>query len=302
MGWEETINWITDAASGLGKSVADAATGPNWFQNLMGAASTSYDIYQGIQRQKSSDRMFDLMYGTAAAQDTWANTVKTRYTDIYWPFETTQYVYSTEDITASRPVDIAARDYSIGRKYQQITQAVYLNPLLDTTEKSLLDVLTDDATELRARLASDAVLSVTQSFDNTRLQDSRRLNVLGVNPSSGARLIYNRALAGAQALATATARNNAAIVAEDAAISRQSQALGYRAGVPLPQYQTTPSVSAGNITTALSSTGSIAGAAGVALDNSAQQAFTGAATSLNSMYMRPYMQKYMETVNKRLGV
>jgi len=304
MGYEDWTGTIMNAMIG-GKatdgSVSTGILGSNWFQNLAGAVSTGYDIYQGIQKQKASDRMYDLMYGTAANQDTWANLVKARYVDTYWPYETTQYGYATADQTAMRSSDVAARDYNITRKGQQITQATTINPKLDTAEGSLIDTLVESITNLRTRLANDAITSVNQSFDSTRLQDLRRLNVLGVNPSSGARLIYNRSLATAQALASATARNNAAIIAEDVGISRQGQALAYRAGVPLPTYQTTPSVQAGNVTTALSSTGSMAGAAGAQLDNSAQQSFTGAATALNSMYMRPFVDRYMNKISGNKG-
>jgi len=304
MGWTDWADTVTNAMIG-GKatdgSVSTGILGSNWFQNLAGAVSTGYDIYQGIQKQKASDRMYDLMYGTAANQDTWANLVKARYTDIYWPYESVQYEYAGADRTAMRDSDVVARDYNIARKYEQVQQAQSINPELDIAERSLIDILVEPVTNLRTRLANDAITSVNQSFDSTRLQDLRRLNVLGVNPSSGARLIYNRSLATAQALASATARNNAAIIAEDVGISRQGQALAYRSGIPLPTYQTTPSVQAGNVTTALSATGSMAGAAGAQLDNSAQQSFTGAATALNSMYMRPFVDRYMNKISGNKG-
>jgi hypothetical protein len=304
MGWTDWADTVTNAMIG-GKatdgSVSTGILGSNWFQNLAGAVSTGYDIYQGIQKQKASDRMYDLMYGTAANQDIWANLVKDRYVNTYWPYESTQYEYASADRTAMRDSDLVARDYNISRKYEQVQQAQSINPELDTAERSLIDILVEPVTNLRTRLANDAITSVNQSFDSTRLQDLRRLNVLGVNPSSGARLIYNRSLATAQALASATARNNAAIIAEDVGISRQGQALAYRAGIPLPTYQTTPSVQAGNVTTALSSTGSMAGAIGAQLDNSAQQSFTGAATALNSMYMRPFVDRYMNKISGNKG-
>lgn len=286
------LNNIATAGADIG-----SAAGSNWFNNLAGAAATGYDIYQGIQKQKASDRMYDLMYGTAANQDVWANLVKDRYTSMYWPFEAIQYEYATADRIAMRDIDVASRDYNIARKGQQIAQASIINPELDTAEQQLIDTLIEPVTNLRTRLANAAVTSVNQSFDNTRIQDLRRLNTIGVNPSSGARLMYSRSLANAQALASATARNNAAIIAEDTAISRQGQALAYRAGIQLPTYQTTPTVQAGNVTTALSSTGTIAGAAGASLDNSAQQSFTGAATALSSMYMRPKMDAYMSSIS-----
>lgn len=304
--WDNPLEYIQTSWAGtlVSNSLTSASkvAGSNTFQNVVSLAATGYDIYQGIQKQKAADRMFDLMWGTAATQDAWATEIKTRYTNTYWPLEDSQYSYYSEDLVANRPSDVAARDYNITRKYEQISQAAAINPELDTTERALISTLIDDTATLRARLAADAVLGVNQSFDATRAQDTRRMGVLGINPSSGARLGYTRALAGAQALATATARNNAAIIAEDTAISRQGQALSYRAGVPLPTYQVTPSVQAGNVTTALSSVGSIAAATGAHMDTSAQQSFTGAATALNNMYMRPYVQKYMESINQRQGI
>ena len=300
------LDWskMMDSAAGSMTAVGGAiggAVGSNWFQNLAGAASTGYDIYQGIQKQQSSQRMYDLLYGSAAKQDTWADLIKTRYSDIYWPYEAVQYDYATADRLAMRDSDLAARDYNIARKYQQIQQAGSINPVLDTAEMSLINTLVASVDNLRTRLANDAIVGVNQSFDNTRAQDLRRLGTLGVNPSSGARLTYSRALAGSQALASAAARNNAAMIAEDTSISRQGQALAYRAGINLPTYQTTPSVQAGNVTTALSATGSMAATAGGQLDNSAQQSFTGAATALNSMYMRPITEKYMSAATARMG-
>ena len=294
--WDSATGSMATMGSAIGEAV-----GSNWFNTLTNVASTGYDIYQGIQRQKASDRMFDLMYGTAAKQDTWSDAIKARYESTYWPYEATQYEYATEDRLVMRPSDVAARDYNIVRKGQQIVQASTLNPLLDNTELGLITTLVEDIATLRTRLANDAITEVNKSFDNTRAQDLRRLNSLGVNPSSGARLVYNRALANAQALASATARNNAAVIAEDTSISRRGQALSYRAGIPLPTYQTTQSVQAGNVTTALNSVGGMAATAGAHLDNSAQQSFTGAATTLNSMYMRPITEKYMSAATARMG-
>ena len=298
--WNNISGSILNSVATAGTDIG-SAVGSNWFQNLAGAVSTGYDIYQGIQKQQSAQRMYDLMYGTAAKQDTWADLIKTRYSDIYWPYEAVQYDYATADRLALRDSDLAARDYNIARKYQQIQQAGSINPVLDTAELSLINTLVASVDNLRTRLANDAIVGVNQSFDNTRAQDLRRLGTLGVNPSSGARLTYSRALAGSQALASAAARNNAAMIAEDTSISRQGQALAYRAGVTLPTYQTTPSVQAGNVTTALSATGSMAATAGGQLDNSAQQSFTGAATALNSMYMRPITEKYMSAATARMG-
>lgn len=300
------LDWskMMDSAAGSMTAVGGAmgeAVGSNWFQNLTGAVSTGYDIYQGIQKQQSSQRMYDLLYGSAAKQDTWADLIKTRYEDIYWPYEAVQYDYATADRLAMRDSDLAARDYNIARKYQQIQQAGSINPVLDTAEMSLINTLVASVDNLRTRLANDAIVGVNQSFDNTRAQDLRRLGTLGVNPSSGARLTYSRALAGSQALASAAARNNAAMIAEDTSISRQGQALAYRAGISLPTYQTTPSVQAGNVTTALTSVGGMAATAGSQLDNSAQQSFTGAATALNSMYMRPITEQYMSAATARTG-
>ena len=299
--WDTITNALVGSAATRGSQGLIGSEGNVSWSSLANIASSGYDIYQGIQNQQNANRMYDLMYGTAAAQDVWAGLVKTRYTDKYWPWEDLQYTYASEDRTTMRPSDIAARDYTILRKSQQIAQASSINPLLDNTELSLLDDLTESHEDLEARLANDAVTSVNQSFDTTRLQDNRRLNSIGANPSSGALLIYSRSLANAQALACATARNNAAMIAEDTSISRRGQALSYRAGIALPVYQTTPSVQAGNVTTALTGTGSIAGAAGAQLDSSAQQSFTGAATALSSMQMRPYTEKYMTAMTDRLN-
>lgn len=287
--WDDILSGVDTVGSTIGSVVGDKA-----FQNLTGAASAGYDIYQGLQTQRQADRMYDLMYGTAAAQDAWANKIAARTEGTYWPLEDLSYKYATEDMNALRPSDTANRDYNITRRGEQLAQAKAINPMLDTTERELLGTLTEDTGDLRNRLAAQGVAGVQQSFDNTRAQDTRRMNLAGINPSSGAALDYNRGLATSQSLAEANARNQAASTAEDTAISRQGQALAYRAGIQLPTYQTTPSVSAGQVSTALSSTGSLAAGAANNLNTQAQNSFTGASTALNSMYMRPYVQNYKQ--------
>jgi hypothetical protein len=304
MAWWDTITNALIGNAATGSSNSSGLLGSNGslsLSSIANIATSGYDIYKGIQSQQNANRMYDLMYGTATAQDTWAAKVSTRYTDVYWPWETIQYSYASEDREVMRPSDIASRSYNIVRKYQQISQAESMNPIIDNTERNLINKLVEDTETLKYRLANDAVTAVNQSFDSTRIQDNRRLNSIGANPTSGSRLIYSRSLANAQALASATARNNAAMIAEDTAISRHGQALAYRTGVNLPTYQTTPSVQAGNVTTALSSTGSIAGAAGAQLDNSAQQSFTGAATALSSNAMQPYTEKLMSSLTDKFS-
>jgi hypothetical protein len=290
--WDDILGGLGTVGSGLGSIV-----GSNAFQNLTGAAAAGYDIYSGLQQQQQADRMYDLMFGSAAKQDEWAAKMAARTESKYWPLEDLQYQYATEDMGALRPSDTANRDYNIQRRGEQLAQARAINPMLDTTERNLLDTLTESSDDLRNRLSNQAVAGVQQSFDNTRAQDMRRMALSGINPSSGASLDYNRGLATSQAMAEANARTQAATTAEDTALSRQGQALAYRAGIQLPTYQATPSVSAGQVSTSLGSTGSLAAGAANNLNNQAQQSFTGAATALNSMYMRPYTQNYLSKIS-----
>ena len=83
--------------------------------------------------------------------------------------------------------------------------------------------------------------------------------------------------------------------------SRQSQAANFQAGIPLPTYQTTGTVSAGNVTQAQSGSGSTAGAAASSMNNNAQNSFTGASTALNSLYWNPITSNYMNTATSKLA-
>lgn len=274
-----------------------SAVGSSSFQNLTGLAAAGYDIYSGLQQESQANKMYDLMFGSSAQQDAWAAEMADRTKAVYWPLETQQYKYATEDIDAMRPSDVANRDYNIQRRAEQLAQAKAVNPMLDTTELNMLNTLTQSPDDLRNRLSNQAVTGVQQSFGNAREQAARNMALSGVNPLSGQSTEYNRNFATSQALAEANARNQAATTAEDTALSRQGQALAYRAGIPLPTYQTTPTVSAGNVTSALSSTGTLGAYTGSALNTQAQQSFTGASTALNNMYMRPYVQNYMNKIS-----
>lgn len=267
-------------------------------QGLSGAinlGTAAYDIYSGIQAQNQADRMYDIVYGTAAQQDAWAQELSNRTKSLYWPLEEKNFQYATEDINALRPSSVAARDYNIQRSAEQLAQARQLDPLFDANRSSLVNTLTTGTPELQQRLMNEASANVSQAFDQSRTAGMRQFGQAGINPSSGALADYNRTMDQQQALAQATARTQAARSGEDIGLSRQSQALNLQAGIPLPTYQTTPSVSAGNISSAQSGSGTLAGQAAAGLSTNAQNAFTGAATSLNSLYYNPIQKNLTDS-------
>lgn len=272
-------------------------------QGLNGAinlGTAAYDIYSGIQAQNQANKMYDIVYGTAAQQDAWANQLANRTSTLYWPLEDKQFQYANEDAAALRPSDIANRDYNIQRRAELLDQAKGLNPMLDANKEQLLNTLTTSTPDLQNRLMNEASANVGQAFDASRTAGMRQFGQAGINPSSGAMLDYNRTMDQGQALAQANARTQAARQGEDIGLSRQSQALNYQAGIALPQYQTTPSVSAGQVSSSQQGAGTLAGQAASGLNTSAQNAFTGAATSLNSLYYNPIQKSLTSSLVSKL--
>lgn len=281
--WDDITSGISGITSGLGDVLSS-----NTFNTLATLGSTAYDIYSGIQSQNQANKMYDILYGSAAQQDAWAKELSDRTKSAYWPLEDLNLQYAKEDLAALRPTDILKRDYNVQRTQEQINQAKSINPMLDTTERKLLGTLTEDKTDLANRLRDEASSNIAQSFGTARSSDARRMGLLGINPSSGASLDYNRNMSISEAAAQANARTQAARTAEDTALNRQAQALNYRAGIPLSTYNTTPSVSTGDVSSSIKGSGATALGAATAAQSNADSYTRSASAGLTDLYWQPY--------------
>ena len=274
----------------------DLLSGINTGANLGTAA---YDLYQGIQNQSYADKMYDLAFGSAAQQDAWASDMANRAETLYWPLEDKQYQYATEDMTALRPSDVANRDYNIQRRDELLGQARTLNPTLDANKVSYINTMAAPITDLQNRWMDTASTDVSQSFDNKRAAGLRQMGQAGINPSSGNMLDYNRTMTQDQAAQTAAARTKAGRAGEAEGLNRQSTLLNMQAGIPLPQYNINPSVTTSTVSSSMGGTGAAATGLANNMNANAQQNFTGAATSLNSMYWNPITTNYMNSLTNR---
>ena len=275
----------------------DLLSGVNTAANLGTAA---YDLYQGIQSDAYAQSMYDLAFGTAAQQDAWASDMANRAQTLYWPLEDLQYQYATEDMNALRPSDVANRNYNIQRRGELLTQAQQLNPTLDQNKVNYINEMTAPVTDLQNRWRDIASADISQSFGQSRANDMRRMGEQGTNPSSRQMLNYNRVMAQDEAAQQAAARTKASRTGEDVGLNRQGAVLNYQAGIPLPTYNTNPSVTASTVGSAMSGTSSTAAGLANSQTQNAQNSYTGAATSLNSLYWNPIMSNYTNALTNKM--
>ena len=246
-------------------------------------AGAGYDIYQGYQNQQLANKYADIVFSTAEKQDEYTQAMFDRIKSLYWPFEDLNYQYATEDIQALRPLAQAQTQYAVDRGLSDIAKYRELDPVYDDTEKSLIRKLTEGEDVLADRLMTTATANVANAYAQQRESDMRKLSAAGINPNSGQYSNYMNRMGSQQAMAEATARTQASRQAEDLAISRQSQALNYRQGAQLPTYQTTPSVTSSNITSGLSSSGSLSSSLYNSANQQAQLGFNSAYSLLKNL-------------------
>lgn len=246
-------------------------------------AGAGYDIYQGYQNQQLANKYADIAFSTAEKQDEYAQAMFDRMKNLYWPYEDLNYQYATEDLQTLRPLGQAQAQYAVERGLSDIAQQRELDSVYYDTEKSLIRKLTEGEDVLADRLMQTATANVANAYAQQRESDARKLSASGINPNSGQYANYMNRMGSQQAMAEATARTQASRQAEDLAISRQSQALNYRQGAQLPTYQTTPSVNASNITSGLSSSGSMSGSLYNDTSQQAQLGFSSAYSLLKNL-------------------
>lgn len=293
---------IASAFSGvtdwLGSNVLSSST----FNTLVNTASAGFDIYQGINQMNQANKMYDILYGTASKQDTWADAMADRTETVYWPFEDLQYEYATADLETKRPADEDRVDYYVTRTAEQLAQAAIINPQLDTTEQAMITLLSKSADDLEDTYRAQASADVASAYAGMRAQNSRQFAQAGVNPSAGIMASFNLKMDTTEAAAQSAARTMATRAAEDKALARQAAALNYRAGVALPSYTAVPSFNADSISRGLSGVGAMSMGGAQLAGQNAQDSFAGAATSLNNIYWQPYKTSLRnELINNPLG-
>ena len=215
-----------------------------------------WDAYQGYQSQQQANKYSNMLAGSVAMQSEWAQDLWDRMMELQWPIEDLQAEYALEDLEKLRKLQVAQRDYGITKGLGDIAQAKILDPILDQTKESLVKKLAEGEDVLADRMRATASTDIGASFGQQRDVDARRFAAAGINPNSGMFQNYMQQMGTSQALAEAGARTQASRQAEDTALSRQAQALNYRAGIPLSAQQfsstTTP-------TAALSGLGAASG-------------------------------------------
>ena len=268
-----------DAISGAFSSIG----GWDTVSKVASTAGAAYDIYSGFKSQNLADQYANLAFASAEKQDEFAEAMWDRYKEKYWPLEDLQIDYTMADTQTLRPAYEKQVAYQAQRLNEQLAQAKTINPILDSTEKSLIRKLVEGEDVLADRLRSQATADVGASYASQREQDIRSMGLAGINPNSGQMQNYLNRMGQSQALAEATARTQASRQAEDIAISRQSQALNYAKGATLPTYQVTPSVSTSSLASGLA--GITSGFTGLAetADKNAQASWNGANTLLNAL-------------------
>lgn len=264
----------------------DTLSSPNTWNtigNIAGAAGSIYDIYSGFKNQNRADQMANIAAGSAQKQDALTQEAWDRQKNLYWPLENLNIQYMTEDLKALRPAYQNQVAYQAQRMNEQLAQAKELNPMLDKTEKSLLQRLTEGEDVLGERLMNQATADVGTAYSAQREQDQRAMGLAGINPNSGQMSSYLGRMGTSEALAESTARTQASRQAEELALSRQAQALNYRQGAQLPTYSYTPNVNTGTILGGLQGAGaSYTGLANM-YNNNAQNSWNGANYLINQL-------------------
>lgn len=260
-----------------------AMGGWNTLGNIANVAGSAFDIYQGVQSMNMAEKYADLAFGSAAKQDEYSQAMWDRMKSKYWPIEDLNIQYSMEDMKTLRPMYEQQIAYQAQRGQQELANAKEMDPLIDETKKSLIRKLTEGEDVLRGRMTEQASTDTSAAFEQQRGQDARRMGMAGINPNSGQYANYMNRMGTNEAMSEATARTQASRLAEDTALSRQSQALNYYSTGNLPQYQYTPTVNAGTVQQGLGgSTGNYMGGMQY-FGNQAQNQFTGASYQLNQL-------------------
>lgn len=245
--------------------------------------SAGYDIYSGIQASNRAEQLQNRALDLANRQYAMSQAEADKLAKLYYPIEQTQAQYSLEDLKALRPLQLAQQAYGLERGQQDIAMARQLDPYIDKAQESVVKRLSEGEDVLASRMREQATTDVQAAFDRSRAQNVRQMASYGVNPMSGAFQDYSTKQAQAQALALAGARTQASRLAEDTSLSRQSQAMGLRAGIPLPQVQSTPTSTPGQVASSLASAaGTVAGLAGQA-NTQAYQHMVGSQYALSNL-------------------
>lgn len=255
-----------------------------WLDTLSGLGNlgmAAYDIYSGINSMNQANKYQNMMFGNMQSQNEFAEEMWDRLATNQWPLEDLQAAYAKQDLEKLRPLQTAQRDYGISRGLADIAVAKELDPMLDQTKKDLVSRLAEGEDVLAARMRNTASTDVAAAFDKQRATDTRRFAALGINPNSGATQNYMSRMGTSQALSEAGARTQASRQAEDTALSRNAQALNYRAGIPLSQQQYTSSITPNAALAGLSTSTQMAGGLWGALDKSSSDSLSGANYAYN---------------------
>ena len=151
-----------------------------------------------------------------------------------------QGIDTTNQYLDQRKLTYAQSGYAVERGLADIEQQRKLDPTYRETETSLIRKLTEGEDVLANRMRTQAESDVSSKYAAQRQQDLTSMGIAGIAGNSQQYANYLTKMGQSEALASATAQNQATTNAENLALSRQAQALNYRKGASLPTSQYTP--------------------------------------------------------------
>lgn len=194
-----------------------------------GLLSAGSSLFGGKKKKQTAEQKMagQLAMNQMGFMNDAINQYRNLYQQYYWPIEQTLAGNYKEDITAARPYETNMRDYQLDRGNQLIDLAEETNPMLDEGRKSLIRRLSEGEDVLANRYRAQSSADVTSSFANQRQQNFRNMQMMGINPNSGAWANQATSMGQNEALAQAAGRTSATRQAETDSLQRQMQAQQY---------------------------------------------------------------------------
>ena len=220
-----------------------AAAQAKYSQNMLGVQS-QYDPALAAAQAKYSQDMLGVQQqydpSIKASQAQYLQSMLNIQNQIMPNLTYLQGIDTTNQYLDQRKLTYAQSGYAVERGLADIEQQRKLDPTYRETETSLIRKLTEGEDVLANRMRTQAESDVSSKYAAQRQQDLTSMGIAGIAGNSQQYANYLTKMGQSEALASATAQNQATTNAENLALSRQAQALNYRKGASLPTSQYTP--------------------------------------------------------------
>lgn len=286
--WDSISDGFNTATDWLGGSGGQA------LNTVAGIAGAGMDLYSGYQNMQIADRFGNMALGTAKRQ----SELSERQLDLALSPELWDYYRDAQivgmkqqshagNLALNRMLTLTPLQgnidiYTAERGLQDINQQRALDPMFYDAEKSVVRKLTEGEDVLRDRMTKQAYDDTSLSFARQGENLRNELGLAGISSTSQQYANSLTQMKQNQALAEASAMTQASRQAEDLALSRQSQALNYRKGAPLPSYQYTPQSNVVSTAGASSGSGNFGAMAGM-YNQAAGQNWQGLGATLQNL-------------------